>query len=149
MFKKIVAGYDGSKGGKAALRRAAVLAAESEAELAALWVREPLPRHSDLPGESEGEAEAADDYFKERCREIQEVAKEHGIDIRCVSRAGHPAKTILKFADEGGYDLIVIGHSDHSELWGRLLGDTADRIADHAHCSVLIVKEPAESASVP
>ena len=31
-------------------------------------------------------------------------------------------------------------HSDHSELWGRLLGDTADRIADHAQCSVLIVK---------
>jgi nucleotide-binding universal stress UspA family protein len=25
-------------------------------------------------------------------------------------------------------------------LWGRLLGDTADRISDHAHCSVLIVK---------
>ena len=38
------------------------------------------------------------------------------------------------------YDLIVIGHSDHSALWGRLLGDTADRIADQAPCSVLIVK---------
>jgi len=25
-------------------------------------------------------------------------------------------------------------------MWGRLLGDTADRISDHAHCSVLIVK---------
>jgi nucleotide-binding universal stress UspA family protein len=47
---------------------------------------------------------------------------------------------MVNFAREGGYDLIVIGHSDHSELWGRLLGDTADRIADHAHCSVLIVK---------
>jgi len=42
--------------------------------------------------------------------------------------------------EEGGYDLIVVGHSDHSELWGRMLGDTADRMADHAHCSVLIVK---------
>ena len=48
---------------------------------------------------------------------------------------------MVKFANDGGYDLIVIGHSDHSELWGRLLGDTADRISDHAHCSVLIVKQ--------
>ena len=50
------------------------------------------------------------------------------------------AKVLVTFAREGGYDLIVIGHSDHSECWGRLLGDTADRIADHAHCSILIVK---------
>jgi nucleotide-binding universal stress UspA family protein len=140
MFKKILVGYDGSKGGKAALRRAAVLAKGFNADLCALWVRELLPRHSDLPGEFEAEAEAADEYFKERSREIQAAAAEHGIPIRCETRRGHAAKTILRFADEGGYDLIVIGHSDHSELWGRLLGDTADRISDHAHCSVLIVK---------
>ena len=47
---------------------------------------------------------------------------------------------IVNFAKDGGYDLIIVRHSDHSELWGRLLGDTADRISDHAHCSVLIVK---------
>lgn len=41
-----------------------------------------------------------------------------------------------------GYDLILISPSDHSELWGRLLEDTADRITDHAHGSVLIVKQP-------
>ena len=142
MFKKILVGYDGSKGGKAALRRAAVLAKGFNADLCALWVRELLPRHSALPGEFEAEAEAADEYFKERSREIQAVAAEHGIPIRCETRRGHAAKTILRFADEGGYDLIIIGHSDHSELWGRLLGDTADRISDHAHCSVLIVKQP-------
>ena len=140
MFKKIVVGYDGSKGGKAALQRSVTMAKGYGAELAALWVREPLPRHSDLPGEFEEEKEAADDYFKERQEEIQKIAAQHGINIRCETRSGHPAKTLLKFADEGKFDLIVIGHSDHSELWGRLLGDTADRIADHAHCSVLIVK---------
>ncbi len=142
MFKKILVGYDGSKGGRAALQRAAVIAHESKVEITALWVREPLPRHSDLPGEYEEEAEAADEYFKERSREIQEASAQHGITIRCETRRGHAAKTILRFADEGGYDLIVVGHSDHSELWGRLLGDTADRISDHAHCSVLIVKQP-------
>ena len=65
MFQKILVGYDGSKGGKAALRRAAALAKESKAQITALWVREPLPRYTDLPGEPEGEQEAADEYFKE------------------------------------------------------------------------------------
>src|SRR5436309_10718415 len=140
MFPKIVVGYDGSKGAKAALECAAVMARDYKAEITALWVREPLPRHSDLPGEFEGEAEAADEYFQERKKEVEAVAAEKGVNIPCETRRGHSAKTIVKFADEGGYDLIVVGHSDHSELWGRLLGDTADRISDHAHCSVLIVK---------
>jgi nucleotide-binding universal stress UspA family protein len=105
-----------------------------------LWVREPLPRHSDLPGEIEGEAEAADEYFQERQKEVAIVAAQHSLSIACETRHGHPAKNILQVAAEGRYDLIIVGHSDHSELWGRLLGDTADRITDHAHCSVLVVK---------
>lgn len=141
MFQKILVGYDGSKGGKAALHHGAVMAREYEAQITALWVREPLPRHSDLPGEFEGEKEAADEYLAERRKEIQKVSAEHSIRICCETRCGHPAKALVKFADEGRYDLIVVGHSDHSELWGRLLGDTADRIADHAHCSVLVVKQ--------
>jgi nucleotide-binding universal stress UspA family protein len=141
MFQKIVAGYDGSKAAKRALEGAAVMAKEYEAEITALWVREPLPHHSDLPREFEHEKEAADDYFKERSQEIKAVAERHGIDIGCVSRSGHPAKMLVRFADEGHYDLIVLSHRSHSELWGRLLGDTADRVTDHAHCSVLIARE--------
>ena len=140
MFQKILVGYDGSRGGKAALERAAAAAKNYGAELTAIWVRQPLPRHADVPGEPEAEKEAADDYFAERKQEVAEVAKRFGISIACESRAGHAAKVIVGLAKEGNYDLIVIGHSDHSELWGRLLGDTADRVSDHAHCSVLIVK---------
>jgi len=142
MFQKILVGYDGSKGGKAALERAAVAAKNYGAQLTALWVRQPLPRHASAPGEPEAEKEAADDYFAERQQEVAEAAKRFGVAIGCESQAGHAAKVIVNFAKEGAYDLIVIGHSDHSELWGRLLGDTADRVSDHAHCSVLIVKGP-------
>jgi nucleotide-binding universal stress UspA family protein len=141
MFQKILVGYDGSKGGKAALRRAVVAAKHYNAQLTALWVRQPLPRHADLPGEAEGEAEAAAGYFEKRKQEVADLAREQGMEIQCEIRSGHAAKVIVNYAKEGGYDLIVIGHSDHSELWGRLLGDTADRISDHAHCSVLIVKQ--------
>ena len=140
MFEKILVGYDGSKGGKAALRRAVLMAKSAQAQITALWVREPLPRYTDLLGEPESEVEAADDYFQERQKEVAEVAAAHGIKVGCETRHGHPAKTIVTMAKEGDYDLIVVGHSDHSEMWGRLLGDTADRISDHAHCSVLIVK---------
>lgn len=140
MFTRILVGYDGSKGGKAALRRAALLAKQSNAQTTALWVREPLPRYTDLPGETESEAEAADEYFQQRQKEVADIAAQHGIRVACETRSGHPAKTIVTAAKEGDFDLIVVGHSDHSELWGRLLGDTADRISDQAHCSVLIVK---------
>lgn len=140
MFKKILVGYDGSKGAKAALRRAARIAREYNAQITALWVREPLPKYTDLPGEPEEAADAADEYFNNLKKEIADVAAELGIQIECATLPGHPAKTIVNFAKEGNYDLIAVGHSDHSELWGRLLGDTADRISDHAHCSVLIVK---------
>jgi nucleotide-binding universal stress UspA family protein len=140
MYKQILVGYDGSKGGKAALSAAAAIAQKFGGSVDALWVREPLPRHSDLPGEIEEESEAAEKYFVGRQAEVAETAKQLGLPIRCDAARGHPAKAIVEFALKGRYDLIVVGHSDHSGLWGRLLGDTADRIADQAHCSVLIVK---------
>jgi nucleotide-binding universal stress UspA family protein len=141
MFQKILIGYDGSKSAQAALQTATVLAREHGSKLTALWVREPLPRHSDLPGEFEGEEEAAQEYAEERRREVEGAAKTHSLEINFDIRAGHAARMIVDYAGAGGYDLIVIGHSDHSGLWGRLLGDTADRISDHAQCSVLIVKQ--------
>jgi nucleotide-binding universal stress UspA family protein len=140
MFKKILVAYDGSKGGKLALSRAAALSKHDGSLLSALWVQEPMPRYSDLPGEPEDQAESGDFYFKERAKEVQTVAAEYEVAIPTITRRGHAAKTIVEYAKEGNFDLVVLGHSDHSEMWGRLLGDIADRVCDHAHCSVLVVK---------
>ena len=140
MFRRALIGYDASRNAQVALHRAVEMAMDTQMELTALWVREPLPRHSDLPSEVSAEKENANQHFHQLCGEIREIARDQGLDIRCVARAGHPAKTIVQHANEGGYDLIVVGHSSRSEWWGRLLGNTADRIADHAHCSVPVVK---------
>jgi nucleotide-binding universal stress UspA family protein len=141
MFKKILVGYDGSKGGGLALERAIELARLCGAQVTALWVQEPLPRYSDLPGELDEQAEAGEQYLNLRRKEVDEIATSHGLTVACLSRRGHPAKALVTMAHGEGFDLIVVGHSDHSAMWGRLLGDTADRVSDHAHCCVFIVKD--------
>ena len=70
MFKKILVVMTARKAAKPPCNAPPSLAKTFNAELTALWVREPLPRHTDLPGEPEEEAEAADEYFKERSREV-------------------------------------------------------------------------------
>lgn len=40
---------------------------------------------------------------------MAEAARRHGITIGCKMLRGHPAKTIVSFASEGGCDLIVMG----------------------------------------
>jgi len=54
-------------------------------------------------------------------------------------RPGHAAELISEIATEGAYDLVVLGHRGHF-LRDHLLGSTADRVAQHAPCPVMIVR---------
>jgi nucleotide-binding universal stress UspA family protein len=56
-----------------------------------------------------------------------------------VERSGHAAERIVRIAKETDADLIVLGHKGHF-LRDHLLGSTADRVAEHANCPVMIVK---------
>jgi nucleotide-binding universal stress UspA family protein len=67
-------------------------------------------------------------------------AGEHGVDVNGEVRAGHPAQELVRSAEAHHADLIVVGHSGHSAVWGRFLGTTAEKISRHAPCSVLIVR---------
>jgi len=53
---------------------------------------------------------------------------------------GKPADTILRIAEDLGVDLVALGTHPHSALRRRVLGATADKVIDHAHCSVLVVR---------
>ncbi len=53
---------------------------------------------------------------------------------------GDPAERIIHHAEQGGFDLLVLGHKGRSRAQRFLLGSTSDKVVDHAPCSTLIVK---------
>jgi nucleotide-binding universal stress UspA family protein len=67
------------------------------------------------------------------------AAGERGLELTPDLVPGHAAEVITHYARAHGHDLIVIGHRGHF-LGDYLLGSTADRVAHHAHCPVMVVR---------
>jgi nucleotide-binding universal stress UspA family protein len=53
---------------------------------------------------------------------------------------GRPAEKIVETAKKGMFDLIVVGSRGLSGFKEIFLGSVSNRVADKAHCPVLIVK---------
>lgn len=56
----------------------------------------------------------------------------------------HPRRLILDAARRNDADLIVMGARGHSAAYRVVLGSTADYVANHAKCSVLLVRKSEE-----
>ena len=54
---------------------------------------------------------------------------------------GHPAEEILREAEEGGYDLLIMGEREQHKFMTRfVLGSTTIRVVEHAPSPVIIAK---------
>lgn len=64
--------------------------------------------------------------------------------IKCnhVFLEGDPATEIVRFAREGGFELIVMGTHGRTGVERQLLGSVAEKVLRDAPCSVLVVKLP-------
>jgi nucleotide-binding universal stress UspA family protein len=140
MFHKILVGLDGSPGSMRAMEVAAALARELGATLHALSVIEPAARYAGTVGEVNEESEAAEAYMRQVHEHARQIAAEHGVSVETMIVHGHAAQTLVVQSRTGGYDLVVVGHSGHSGVWGSFLGTTTDKVSRHAACSVLIVR---------
>lgn len=55
-------------------------------------------------------------------------------------RHGEPCPEILRFAEEIGADLMVVG-AHRPDTGAFLIGSTAERLVRHARCSVFVVRQ--------
>jgi nucleotide-binding universal stress UspA family protein len=140
MFMRLLVCYDGSASARKALRAAVVLAREQGAALSCLSVEEGLPTYAGTIDEFQEVKKERDAYYARVQAEARHLAAEYGLTLETTIVAGHPAETIVRVARGGGYDLVVMGHTGHSNVWGIFMGTTAEKVARHLSCSVLIVR---------
>ncbi|SRR6266542_1032538 len=140
MFKDILVGLDGSAGSLRAMQAAAALAQEFGAALHGVSVAEDQRRFAATVGEVDEEREATEAYLKEVQERATAIAAEHGVELQTSIVHGHAAQALVEATRAEGVDLLVLGHSGHSSVWGTFMGTTADKVTRHAACSVLIVR---------
>jgi len=140
MYKKILVANDGSEGAKHALKVAIDLAKQYNAELHSISVEEHVPRYAATIGEVAEFKIEANGFFKEINDEAIEEAKRAGIELHTKVQAGHEVETIVNYAKDGKFDLLVIGFMGHSKIFGRVWGSTSQNITKLAPCTVIVVK---------
>lgn len=140
MFRKILVAYDGSDGAKAALRVGMGLAKSLGAELHSVSVEEHLPHYAATIGEVQDAKERVDEYFRRLTKEARDQAALGGVELQAVIRQGHEVETIVNYAREGGFDLLLAGYHGHSRIFERVMGSTAQSIIRLSPCSVLLAK---------
>ncbi|MBW1990527.1 MAG: universal stress protein [Deltaproteobacteria bacterium] len=145
---KILVGVNKSEESQLALRYACHLLEHFPAEVDALYVKPdviemtgegayaPFTTRSDIEKEVEQEATRVVEEIFEAC----EVCL--GGKVPCAPRVavGDPAEEILREADEGGYDLIVLGGPSRSTLRGLFLGAVHNKVLLYARQPVFIVR---------
>ncbi|MCL4465213.1 MAG: universal stress protein [Chloroflexi bacterium] len=140
LYRKILVPLDGSPGSWEALDKALLQAKLHNAEITALSVEENLPHYAATVGEVEEEKAYENGYFARVQGRAMAIARAQGIELKGETVVGHAAQNIVRYARNGGFDLIVISHTGHSGVWGVLLGSTTSRVVDQAHCDVLVVR---------
>lgn len=61
-------------------------------------------------------------------------------EVRCLQLCGTPWRELVTAANEEQVDLIVVGTHGRSGLHHLLLGSVAERVVQHAACSVLVAR---------
>ncbi|HEX7625711.1 MAG TPA: universal stress protein [Gaiellaceae bacterium] len=138
-FQRILVAIDGSECSNHAFAKALELAQLTNGQVTALAVEGPLPAYAATIGEVDEVKREKDAYFTGLAARAKKTAEQAGVSIDVDVRAGHAAELISRVAAEGAYDLIVLGHRGHF-MRDHLLGSTADRVAAHAPCPVMIVR---------
>jgi nucleotide-binding universal stress UspA family protein len=139
VFDKILVAIDGSPASEKALATAVDLAAHYRAELLAIGVAE-VPEVVGMVDEVDELRRGAENQCRVIGERAVELAQSRSVNLRSVVVRGHAADAIVRFAEKEHVGLIVIGPHGHSRIARFFLGSTSDRVSEHCHCSVMIVK---------
>lgn len=83
------------------------------------------------------------DLTKSRSQELQptrDILDEYGIEYDEIIVRGNPKEELVKFANSGDYDILVVSNRKAQEKKKFVLGSVSHKVAKRALIPVLIVK---------
>ena len=131
---KILLAYDGSESAVHALERTADLAQRYAAEVAVVSVVPVRPGRSRMDPWDD-EAVHASQLTEARTRFAA-----LGIEPRLIERFGNPAVTIERLAEEGQYDMVVVGSRGLGAVSRFLQGSVSEHVATHTNATVVVAR---------
>ncbi|MBT2570509.1 universal stress protein [Planococcus sp. ISL-110] len=139
MYEKILVAADGSDHSKRAAQEAARMAkANPQAFVTLLYVIDyEKARTEILHGQS------SDEVHLERRKylvPLEEIFSSAGVDFETKTLHGVPGPTIVKHANETGYDVVLIGSRGLNVLQEMVLGSVSHKVAKRVQAPVIIVK---------
>jgi universal stress protein A len=140
-IKRIVVGTDFSEGSDAAMEKAFSLALAFQAVVDLVHVVEPWIL---IAPDSLGAMPLADGpaLFEEIDRALAsraEQAQATGLVCQTNSLQGFPPGELVRHAKKTGAELIIVGTHGRTGIAHAILGSTAERIVQRAHCPVLVI----------
>jgi nucleotide-binding universal stress UspA family protein len=142
MSKRVLVPIDGSEQSDVALDHA--LKEFSEDDITVLHVIDPADAGYNapvgIPGGSEEWYEAAREDARILFDEAQSVADEYGVTLDTATDAGRPAGTIVEYAEDEGFDHIVMGSHGRSGVSRILLGSVAETVVRRATMPVTVAR---------
>lgn len=133
--KKILYPTDFSSFSNQAYFHAVALAEQHGASLTLLYVYTPGQTDPGIPANGAGRR-----YWQEQLEQIRPI--DPTIPVHHVLLEGDPASEIVRFAQDTGIDLIVMGTHGRTGLERLLMGSVAEKVLRESPCSVLVVKLP-------
>jgi nucleotide-binding universal stress UspA family protein len=156
MFRSVLAGVDGSRHALDAVRRAAEIAGADQAMLTLITVYSSVVPWPLTMGPGVISQQAFEDIFDAKRQEAQaamdaaSVAVPDGVDLRTLLVDDvSPADAILRQAESGGHDLIVVGSRGRGDAASILLGSASHRILHRSPVPVLVVPLPHRPRRAP
>ena len=151
MFRKILVPLDGSEHSLKALEEAAQLAKIFSGKITLISVYSVQPimiggqsasgYGAILTGaEVSRMIEAAQKSGNKILQDAEQKISATGVQVEKKLVEGHTVQEIVRAANEGNFDLIVIGARGISHIREMLLGSVTDGVIHHAHCAVLVIK---------
>ena len=127
----------------AALARAAEIAHQFGSKLHLVHTVEPIVHpveYAIVPLEMEEINVQQVKERRTRLEAVQEQLVAEGLDCAIEVKLGKPWQAIVDYAKKAKCDLIVIPTHGHTGPRHLLLGSTAERVVQHAPCTVLVVR---------